>query len=189
LEPKSTTADKNRLMELQDELMAALERGFETIGYEQAKGRKLLDAVTSLQRMALLSRKVEAAPAPMRTKLETLAAEKAGQGETDLQPVSAEEAKIVDSLKMVEFGTWFEFEGGKRLKVAWYNKKTQHYMLVDQQGRKVSLAGGIQLARDMLAGRAKIIAGSTKPFFERALENIYHTLNERSETLKTGTAS
>ncbi|MDR7091693.1 DUF1631 family protein [Cellvibrio fibrivorans] len=189
LEPKTKQPDKVKQMELQDGLLAALERGFETIGYEQAKGRKLLDAVVSLQRMALLSRKAEPAPAPMRTKLESLAAEKAGHMVAQLQPVLPEEAKIVDSLKMVEFGTWFEFDGGKRLKVAWYNKKTQHYMLVDQQGRKVSLAAGLQLARDMLAGRARIIAGSTKPFFERALENIYHTLNERADTLKTGNTS
>ncbi|HSC68297.1 MAG TPA: DUF1631 family protein [Cellvibrio sp.] len=189
LEPKTNQTDKIKQMELQDGLFAALERGFETIGYEQAKGRKLLDAVTSLQRMALLSRKAEPAPPPMRSKLESLAAEKAGHAAVQLQPVLPEEAKIVDSLKMVEFGTWFEFEGGKRLKVAWYNKKTQHYMLVDQQGRKVSLAAGLQLARDMLSGRARIIAGSTKPFFERALENIYHTLNERAETLKTGNES
>lgn len=189
LEPKTKQPDKIKQMELQDTLLASIERGFETIGYEQAKGRKLLDAVISLQRMALLSRKAEPAPAPMRTKLESLAAEKAGHAVAQLQPVLPEEAKIVDSLKMVEFGTWFEFDGGKRLKVAWYNKKTQHYMLVDQQGRKVSLAAGLQLARDMLAGRARIIAGSTKPFFERALENIYHTLNERADTLKTGKAS
>jgi len=189
LEPKTQHQDKAKQMELQDTLVGSLERGFETIGYEQAKGRKLLDAVVSLQRMALLSRKAEPAPAPMRTKLESLAAEKAGHSTAQLQPVLPEEAKIVDSLKMVEFGTWFEFDGGKRLKVAWYNKKTQHYMLVDQQGRKVSLAAGLQLARDMLAGRARIIAGSTKPFFERALENIYHTLNERADTLKAGKAS
>lgn len=189
LEPKTTQQDKVAQMELQDPLRNLLERGFETIGYEQAKGRKLLDAVASLQRMALLSRKAEPAPAPMRSKLELLAAEKAGHSSAQQQPVSTEEAKIVDSLKMVEFGTWFEFDGGKRLKVAWYNKKTQHYMLVDQQGRKVSLAAGLQLARDMIAGRAKIIAGSTKPFFERALENIYHTLNERADNLKTGAAS
>lgn len=189
LEPKTKQPDKVKQMELQDSLLASLERGFETIGYEQAKGRKLLDAVVSLQRMSLLSRKAEPAPAPMRTKLESLAAEKAGHATAQLQPVLPEEAKIVDSLKMVEFGTWFEFDGGKRLKVAWYNKKTQHYMLVDQQGRKVSLAAGLQLARDMLAGRARIIAGSTKPFFERALENIYHTLNERADTLKAGKAS
>ena len=186
LEPKTKQADKVKQMEMQDDLIRVLGRGFETIGYEQSKGRKLLDAVVSLQRMALLSRKAEPAPAPMRTKLESLAAEKAGHTVEQSQPISPEEAKLVESLRMVEFGTWFEFEGGKRLKVAWYNKKTQHYMLVDQQGRKVSLEAGVQLARDMLAGRAKVIAGSSKPFFERALENIYQTLNERADTLKAG---
>lgn len=188
LEPKINQQDKVKQMEMQDAVLELLARGFETIGYEQAKGHKLLDAVASLQRMALLSRKAEPAPPPMRNKLEALAAEKAGQNKL-LQPISAEEAKIVDNLKMVEFGTWFEFEGGTRLKVAWYNKKTQHYMLVDQQGRKVSLVASLDLARDMLAGRANIIAGSTKPFFERALENIYRTLNERADQLKTGVAS
>jgi hypothetical protein len=68
--------------------------------------------------------------------------------------------------------------------VAWYNKKTQHYMLVDQQGRKVSLTSSLELARQMLAGTAKVISGSTKPFFERALENIYNTLNERADVGK-----
>ncbi len=189
IQPKTLQADKARQLEIHGPLMASLERGFETIGYEQGKGRKLLEAIVSLQKMALQSRKAEPAPAPMRTKLESMAAEKAGQRVAANDPVSPEEARIVDSLKMIEFGTWFEFEGGKRLKVAWYNKKTQHYMLVDQQGRKVSLSPGLDLARDMIAGRAKVIAGSTKPFFERALENIYQTLNERADALKAEVAN
>lgn len=184
IEPKTLPTDKAKQIETQSELLMAIERGFETIGYEQAKGRKLLDAVISLQRMALLSRKAEAAPAPMRSKLESMAAEKAGRSGAEMKTITPEESRIVDSLKMVEFGTWFEFEGGKRLKVAWFNKKTQHYMLVDQQGRKVSLTASLQLARDMMAGKARIIAGSNKPFFERALENIYHTLNARADSLQ-----
>lgn len=180
LEPKTLQADKVVQMEKQDALVAALESGFETIGYEQAKGRKLIDAVVALQRLALQSKKVDPAPAPMRAKLESMAAEKAGQSAEEQTPQTTDESKIVESLKMIEFGTWFEFEGGKRLKVAWFNQKTNHYMMVDQQGRKVSLIAGLQLARDMISGKAKVIAGSSKPFFERALENIYHTLNERA---------
>jgi len=45
------------------------------------------------------------------------------------------------------------------------------------------LIAGLQLAREMIAGKARVIAGSTKPFFERALENIYQTLNERAGVL------
>lgn len=185
LEPKTLQVEKAKQMHIQNDLLAALEKGFETIGYEQAKGRKLLDAVSSLQRLALLSRKAEPAPAPMRSRLETMATEKAGGKSFERQVITPDEQRFIDSLKMVEFGTWFEFEGGKRLKVAWYNKKTQHYMLVDQQGRKVSLTSSLELARQMLAGTAKVISGSTKPFFERALENIYSTLNERADVGKT----
>lgn len=186
IEPKTLQIDKTRQIDQHASLLASLERGFETIGYEQGKGRKLIEAVISLQKMALQSRKLEPAPAPMRSKLESMAAEKAGQVAAN-DPVTVEEARIVDSLKMIEFGTWFEFEGGRRLKVAWYNQKTQHYMLVDQQGRKVSLRAGLQLAREMIGGKARVIIGSTKPFFERALENIYQTLNDQTDTGKVGT--
>lgn len=183
LEPKTLQVDKVSQIEKQTALISILEQGFETIGYEPAKGRKLLDAVFALQKMALQSRKAEAAPEPMRAKLESMAAEKAGQSDIIAEPQTVEETKIVDSLKMIEFGTWFEFEGGKRLKVAWFNQKTNHYMMVDQQGRKVSLVAGLQLAREMIAGKARVITGSTKPFFERALENIYQTLNDRVSNL------
>lgn len=180
LEPKTLEADKARQLDVQGQVVRALQTGFDTIGYDQGKGKKLLEAVVSLQKMALQSRRPEPAPAPMRSKLESIAAEKAGHSRLAEEPITDEEQKIVDNLKMIEFGTWFEYEGGRRLKVSWYNKRTLHYMLVDQQGRKVAMNSGLQLARDMIAGRARVIAGSTKPFFERALENIYQQLNAKA---------
>lgn len=191
IKPKTTQQDKTQQLDMQDKLMRSLEAGFETIGYEQAKARKLLDAIISLQKMALQSLKVEPAPAPMRDKLESMAAEKAGDT-TDLQQeMTDEEAQLVEKLKLLEFGTWLESKEGRRFKVAWYNHKTMHYMLVDQQGRKVSMTSALQLARDMIAGNIKVIAGSAKPFFERALENIYQKLNSQAsgDLLKESEAS
>ncbi len=180
IEPKMLQADKVRQVEMQERLTQQLQTGFDTIGYEQAKARKLLDAITSLQKLALQSRKLEAAPEPMRTKLETMAAEKAGQEAAEKSAITEEEATLIEKLKLIEFGTWMEDDKGKRLKVAWYNPKTMHYMLVDQQGRKVSVVSARQLAREMIDGKLRIIAGSAKPFFERALENIYHSLNAKA---------
>jgi len=184
IEPKELNADKTRQLELHDQMLNGLETGFETIGYDQAKGKKLLEALFSLQKMALQSKQVEPAPAPMRDKLESMAAEKAGQNNAKEDQPNEDEARMVENLKMIEFGTWFEFEGGKRLKVAWYNSKTLHYMLVDQMGKKVAMKSGLELARAMLADKAKVIAGSSKPFFERALENIFQSLNAKAEGLK-----
>ncbi len=188
IEPKQTNADKTRQLEMQNSLLDALESGFETIGYEQAKGKKLLEALFSLQKMALQSRAVEPASEPARSKLEEMAALKAGQSRGEQETATPEEQRMVEHLKMIEFGTWFEFEGGKRLKVAWYNSKTMHYMLVDQMGKKVAMMSGLELARAMLSRSAKVIAGSSKPFFERALENILQSLNARAEELRSETA-
>lgn len=174
-------------MELYDDLIVAIESGFETIGYDQIKGRKLIDALSSLIRLAMQSKKAEPAPAPMRDKLERIAAEKAGSKDVRGDGISPEEEQMVESLKMIEFGTWFEFEGGKRLKVAWYNARTSHYMLVDQMGKRVDMMSGLAMARQMIAGKAKIISGSSKPFFERALENIFQKLNEKAEAIQPET--
>ena len=189
IEPKKDPTEKTRQSELLDDLLDIIESGFETIGYDQTKGKKLIEALVSLQQMAMQSQKAEPAPAPMRDKLETQAAEKAGQSQEADQAVSPEEEKMVENLKMIEFGTWFEFDGGKRLKVAWYNSKTMHYMLVDQMGKKVAMKSGLELARAMLKGSAKVIAGSTKPFFERALENIFQSLNAKAEAIKPETVA
>lgn len=184
IEPKDKNADKTRQLEMHDSLLDVLETGFETIGYDQAKGKKLLEALFSLQKMALQSKQVDPAPEPMRTKLEAMAAKKAGQSSEPEDQPTPEEGRMVENLKMIEFGTWFEFEGGKRLKVAWYNSKTLHYMLVDQMGKKVAMKSGLELARAMLSHKAKVIAGSSKPFFERALENIFQSLNAKAEGMK-----
>ncbi len=186
IEPKSTSADLERQAELAPALLRDIEAGFETIGYDQVKGRKLLEAVSSLIEMAQQKKKAEPAPAPMRDKLEKIAAEKAGHT-VEESDISKEEEKIVENLKLIEFGTWFEFEGGRRLKIAWYNARTSHYMLVDQMGKKVAMMSGLEIAREMIAKRAKIIAGSSKPFFERALENIFQKLNAQAEAQSGGT--
>lgn len=186
VEPKVLPQDKLQQEDMQAGLLTHIEAGFETIGYDQAKGKKLLEAIASLQKMALKSRQIEAAPQPMRAKLESLAAEKAGEAPGEQGEATPQEMQMIEKLKLIEFGTWFEFEGGRRLKVAWYNSKTSHYMLVDQMGKKVAMKSGVELARDMLGGKARVIAGSTKPFFERALENIFHSLNKKAGTLASG---
>jgi len=185
IEPKHEGKDKSKQSELMDDLLDVIEAGFETIGYDQNKGRKLIEAVVSLQKIAMQSQQVEAASAKVREDLESKAAEKAGDSKKADDQATPEEEKLVEHLKMIEFGTWFEFEGGKRLKVAWYNSKTLHYMLVDQMGKKVAMQSGLELARSMLSGAARVIAGSTKPFFERALESIYQNLNAKAELSKS----
>jgi len=181
IRPKSKEEDKARQVELEERIVESIKSGFETIGFDQTKGKKLIDAIYSLMNLAMQSKKAEPAPAPMRHKLEQIAAEKAGTPSANDEAATPEEAQVVEKLKVIEFGTWFEFEGGRRLKIAWYNARTSHYMLVDQMGKRVDMMSGLEMARQMISGTAKIISGSSKPFFERALENIFHKLAEKAE--------
>ncbi len=182
--PKTKDEDKARQLEMHEPIITSIKFGFDTIGFDQTKGKKLVDAVTSLMKLAMQSKKAEPAPAPMRHKLEQIAAEKAGTPTANDDAATPEEAQVVEKLKVIEFGTWFEFDGGRRLKIAWYNARTSHYMLVDQMGKRVDMMSGLNMARQMINGTAKIISGSSKPFFERALENIFHKLNEKAEATK-----
>lgn len=185
IRPKTKSEDKVRQIEMHEFLLSSIQSGFDTIGFDQTKGKKLVDAVTSLMKLAMQSKKAEPAPAPMRHKLEQIAAEKAGTPAVNDDVASPEESQMVEKLKVIEFGTWFEFKGGRRLKIAWYNSRTSHYMLVDQMGKRVDMISGLDMSRQMINGTAKIISGSSKPFFERALENIFHKLNEKAKVSKT----
>jgi hypothetical protein len=184
IEPKQSQQEQARQKELQGQVLQALASGFGTIGYDQSKADQLIESVDSLIVQVMQKKKVEPAPAPMRDELERLAAEKAG-GASEREQLTPEEAKMVDNLKMVEFGTWLEFEGGQRLKVAWYNNRTSHYMLVDQMGKRAAMMSGVDMARSMIAGKARVISGSAKPFFDRALENIFQKLNAQAEALQS----
>jgi len=181
IEPKNTDAEKNALQSKLSTILEGIHEGFAEVGFDSSNGQKLVDAFSSMCARAENAKPVKPAPEPMRNELERKAAEKAGHNLHEDVEITPEEAQIVENLKMIEFGTWFEFEGGKRLKIAWYNGRTSHYMLVDQIGKRVGMESGLSLAKQMIAGDAKIISGSTKPFFERALENIYHKLNEQAE--------
>ncbi len=181
INPKVKAVDRDRQKEMHDGLIRSIEGGFSTIGFDPARGKKLIEALSALIKMALQSKKAEPAPIPMRAELEKQAAENAGETHEEIDAdLSKEEAKMVESLKMIEFGTWFEFKGGRRLKVAWCNTRTSHYMLVNQMGKREEMMSGLELARKMISKDAKVISGSSKPFFERALENIFQKLNEKA---------
>lgn len=155
-----------------------LERGLASIDYEPAtKGRTLLDALQSLQAMAQQGREITPAPASMRRKLETMVATRAGIDTDADDTLTAEELAKFDILKQVELGAWLDTDDGQRLKIAWQSPGTQHYLLFDQKGCNVALVSVVQLARDRLAGKTKLVPCNSKLFFERALESIYQHMN------------
>jgi len=181
IQPKATPEEQKRLIMMQAGLQEALQDAFNNIAYDQAKAKRLLDAIHEMQAIALQNRATQPAPAELRKEIEASAVGHDEALEKDIHPKTPEEHELVEKLKIVEFGTWMDFDElgdlrNQRLKIAWYNAKTSQYMLVNRAGKQAAVLSAVEIARHMLSKNARIISGTAKPFFERALENIFSRL-------------
>ncbi len=98
--------------------------------------------------------------------------------------LSPEQEAIVQELKSVPFGTWFEFSGEnrttQRAKLSWRSSVTEKFMFVDQMGVKAAIISMTDLADNMIAGKVRVIHNQKKPFVERALNAIHRMLDHGS---------
>lgn len=180
--PKEQISEREKQKALQADILNQISRGFEAIGYDPVKSQTLVNGLKSVQDAIYANQPVAPAAPSLRSKLEALSNSKNARLSSSNQDQEAvdltlEERRLVESLKMVEFGTWVEYSEGRRVKIAWFNQNTHEYMLIDQAGKKVAMKTDLELAREMISRKVKIISGSTKSFFERALEGIYSKLN------------
>ncbi|MFT6341672.1 MAG: hypothetical protein ACJA12_000079 [Glaciecola sp.] len=184
------TVDRSELEPRFNGILTAIKIGFNTMGYDQTNSKKILVDLTALK-IATVKRY-----APTADQAEP------GDGETvqiisakplpikEPEPIvqieeqaTAEEEKVIDYLKLIEAGTWFEFDKNLRLKVNGFSSKLKKFMLVDSTSQKVVMISHLELARKIISEDAKVVAGSTKPLFERALEKIFQRLDSESKSL------
>lgn len=109
---------------------------------------------------------------------------------TQLAPLTAEEQARHEQLKMVAFGTWFEFsinQQGDRIRrrLAWYSTTTGHSLFVNQRGQKVGEYPLAALAQMMVRGELHIAKEKAGGIIDRAWQSVMTTL--RSFAGRTGT--
>ena len=191
IKPKTTEHEIHRLDNVREFLSKQIEKGFDTIGFDPTKGQDLLQQITVLQDSAASlesSKEVVELSEADQQEIDRMQNETTVREQITLAPKESEmteaEREIVDKLRLIEFGTWFEFQKednpdeSQKLKVAWYNTENLSYLMVNAAGKQVSVLTALDLARQMIGQSARIIAGSAKPFFERALESIYENMAE-----------
>lgn len=157
---------------------SVIQQGFDNIGYETGKALKLKRSIDRIYQLRQKNLQPEAAPEAIRDKLLRLAETRAGET-VDPTRMSDQEQSIIEKLRVMEFGTWFERRDGKREKVAWFNPSTLHFLFVDQSGKRSGMRTGEEIAQDMLAGELRMLAGTEKPLVERTMETIFSELNEK----------
>jgi hypothetical protein len=162
---------------IQEALQARVQAGLETIAHDQAKSNKLLDALTKSQMLVLQNMIAEPATPERRAEMEAEAGADLEQESIDMDALSPDERVVLDMLGQVTFGTWIEFDRldhyeNLRARIAWFNAKTSHYMLVDRGGKQVAMKSGLDISRMILSNQARMLVDTGKPFFERALESV-----------------
>jgi hypothetical protein len=98
-------------------------------------------------------------------------------------PLSPDEQAMLERLRNLAFGTWFEFRTERdapprRLKLAWYSTMTNTYMFVDRAGVKADAKNLLALAEDLRNGHAKILSSEDRPYVTRTLASILAKLRK-----------
>jgi Protein of unknown function (DUF1631) len=159
-------------------MQSVIQKGFDLIGYDTGKAVKLKRSIDRLYKLREKNVEPELAAEEVRDKLVKLAEQKAGE-KVNVENMGEKELAILEKLRLMEFGTWFEHRNGYREKVAWYNSKTLQFLFVDQAGKRSGMKTGEELVHALIAGDIKMIIGSIKPLVERTMESIFSDLNTK----------
>ncbi len=172
--PPRDEVERAALWQGRDHLDELLRHGLATVGYDTDNGDQLIAALHRLHRAALVEPQPLTQP-PVAADIETIQA-----------PSEPIDDPLLAKIAALEFGTWFVFHADQpkreqlRAKLAWSNRRTQHYMFVNTLGQQVAMRRGIELVAGLRVGSVKIESGNPlRPFFERALERIVETLRLR----------
>jgi pyruvate/2-oxoglutarate dehydrogenase complex dihydrolipoamide acyltransferase (E2) component len=99
--------------------------------------------------------------------------------------LSPEEMQILDRLKTLPFGTWFEFTTNQqgatvRRKLAWFSTLTGRCLFVNQRGARTDEKTMEQLARDMARKQVRIWTEQSGSLIDRAWKAIMGSLKQFS---------
>jgi hypothetical protein len=97
--------------------------------------------------------------------------------------LTPEETQILERLRTLPFGTWFEFTTNQqgatvRRKLAWFSTLTGRCLFVNQRGARTDEKTLEQLARDIARKQARIWTDSSESLIDRAWKAIMSSLKQ-----------
>lgn len=206
-EPKSESEHKELEASLSG-LRKAIEEGLASLGgFHQEKSKALFELLSSPEIMKIAAElptttetpkqpvkvagekvKLEAVQtSPPMTVQERNAANKRARTEAEAEEVPQEEQDMMEKLRKIQFGTWFEVSdshGGepRKVKLSWLSPLTASCMFVDRAGVQTAIKPLRTLAQEILSGESKILEDSSDPFVERTLHAIRRMLQRSLKT-------
>lgn len=175
VQDKQTDNDRLKQQQLIKRLQDVLQQAISQVAFDPHKTQNLIKLLADVQKKTMLHEPVPTMKPDEQQQVEEEVhlQDYLPKVETEL---TSEQVKMLQQLASVKFGSWLEFkeEQGiiRRSKIAWFNPKTEHYMLVDKAKHHVTMLSALTIADLLISQQAKIIVDDTRPFFERALEGV-----------------
>ena len=207
-EPKVSESDRKELESTLPGLKKAIETGLSSLGgFHQEKSQVLFELLANVRNSQTAEESVPkirpVAPPKPRPVAETApsspqpAAEKArpkpvettrkkaAKAQQEIIPPG--EAAMMDKLRNIKFGTWFEIGSGPKgepmkVKLSWLSPLTSSCMFVDRAGVQTAIKPLRTLAQEIISGNSKILEDSNDPFVERTLQAIRRMLQRSLKT-------
>ena len=169
-------ADPGAIAVTGPELAKLVLEALQLVGYNNdeaaAVTNRLLDAGTTPEDIA-----VEQEPPETDSPQET----ERSRREKPAYDLDAAQLALVDRIKSLPFGTWFDFQTSEwgapeRRKMAWVSHVTHHMLFVTARGQKAADMRIEDLAIAMSLGDAVIYEEDKRGFIQRALDSVYSSL-------------
>jgi hypothetical protein len=170
-------------------LQLEVEGGLSQVGYHGEDVRSVVKRLFNLVDEAA----GEEVPTATELAIKLRARSRLGQAETDAAkptvavetsaPLSADEKRVLERLRTIPFGTWFDFtinqQGEKaRRKLAWFSPMTGRCLFVNPRGARVDERSMDQLARMIVKGQASVVEAQRESLIDRAWSAIVGTLKQ-----------
>ncbi len=168
-----------------------IETGLAQVGYHDDEVRAVVDRVFTPDRAEQDDTAISQTDLAMRLKGkmrlgETVAADAPLQSaqlrQASLQ-LNAEETQMLERLKAMPAGAWFELVGKTpndrtRLKLSWLSPMSGRCLLVNQRGARVDECDLDHLARDIVAGRVRLSPAERESLVDRSWKAVASTLRQ-----------
>ena len=176
-------AANTRKGQVDEHLFAVLSEGLSQVGYHADEIRGMLTRLLQTQPDEN-EEGISQTEIALRLKTRARLGDDAG-AEHAPDPVlelNSAERDLLSHIREIPFGTWFEVvdEHGasNRRKLAWFSTLTSHCLFVNSRGQRVEETTIECLAREMAAGRTRIVDQSSGSLIDRAWQAVVGVLRQ-----------
>ncbi|MCU7922382.1 MAG: DUF1631 domain-containing protein [Candidatus Thiodiazotropha sp. (ex Dulcina madagascariensis)] len=198
-EPKDEK-EREELEKSLPDLRKSIEDGLASLGgFHQEKSQVLFGLLSSAETASIAagkaaeSTKASKTVVPITDKppLEAVSSKpitaESGQTQDGEQQVPEDEEAMMEKLRKIRFGTWFEIHDSqsgelRKVKLSWLSPLTASCMFVDRAGVQTAIKPLRTLAQEILKGESTILEDSSDPFVERTLHAIRRMLQRSLKT-------